>query len=353
MMEYTRGNLLEADVEALVNTVNCVGVMGKGIALQFKQAFPENYDEYRRICKAEQLTPGKVLVHRTGLFGNPRYIINFPTKNHWRGKSRIEDVESGLDSLIDTVQRLGIKSLAVPPLGCGYSGLKWADVRKLLENAFRSLTGVRVLIFGPVGAPSPADRPVRTTKPKLTRARALYLMVIARYAALDFKRTLLEIQKLAYFMQVGGERLQLRYSAGPYGPYADNLNKVLEKLEGHYTTGYEGSRKPDREIELRPGAEEEANAFLGSDVDAESLMERVACLIDGFETPYGVELLATVHWIASQGDNPATTVDEAFEQVQKWNTRKQRLFMRPHVEAAWGRLQDRGWLTSSTAQGSR
>lgn len=344
MVEYKRGNLLEADAEALVNTVNCVGVMGKGIALQFKQAFPQNYEEYRKVCKAEQLEPGKVLVHRTGLFGNPRFIINFPTKRHWRGKSRIEDVRSGLAALIDTVQRLEIKSIAVPPLGCGYGGLEWTEVRPLIEDAFRSVPGVRVLVFEPTGAPRPAERPVRTSKPKLTRARALYLLVIARYAAIDFKRTLLEIQKLAYFMQCAGEPLRLQFKAGPYGPYADNLNKVLETLEGHYTTGYEGSRKPDREIELRPGAMEQARGFLGADPDVEHFMGRVSRLIDGFETPYGMELLATVHWVATQGDRPATDVETASQHVQQWNTRKQRLFTPPHVEAAWQRLLDEGWL---------
>lgn len=348
MLEYTRGNLLEADAEALVNTVNCVGVMGKGIALQFKQAFPANYDEYRKVCKAEQLTPGTVLVHQTGVLGNPRYIINLPTKNHWRGKSRIEDVRSGLRALVDTIARLEIKSVAVPPLGCGYGGLRWADVRELIEESFQSMPDVRVLVFEPAAAPSPGDRPVRTAKPKLTRARALYLLLMARYAAIDFKRTLLEIQKLAYFLQEGGEPLRLRFNAGPYGPYADNLNKVLETLEGHYSTGYEGSRKPDREIKLCPGAEEEARRFLGEDADAERLMDRVTRLIDGFETPYGMELLATVHWVATHADPPAKTVVEAVECVQAWNTRKQRLFTPQHVKAAWERLRGQGWLASTT-----
>lgn len=171
---------------------------------------------------------------------------------------------------------------------------------------------------------------------------------MARYAAIDFKRTLLEIQKLAYFLQYGGAPLRLRFTAGPYGPYADNLNKVLETLEGHYTTGYEGSRKPDREIELRPGAVEEARRFLGEDADTEHLMDRVSRLIDGFETPYGMELLATVHWVATHADPPAETVAEAVERVQAWNTRKQRLFTPHHVEAAWDRIRGQDWLASTT-----
>lgn len=353
MVEYTRGNLLTANTEALVNTVNCVGVMGKGIALQFKQAFPQNYEEYRKVCKAEQLQPGNMLVHRTGLLRNPRFIINFPTKKHWRAKSRLEDVRVGLDALVDAIRRLEIKSIAVPPLGCGYGGLQWTQVRPLIEDAFHSVPGVRVLVFEPAGAPRPAERPVRTTKPKLTRARALYLLVMAHYAAIDLKRTLLEIQKLAYFMQSGGEPLRLQFKAGPYGPYADNLNKVLETLEGHYTTGYEGSREPEREIELRHGAVEDAQGFLGSDADAEHLINRVASLVDGFETPYGMELLATVHWVATHGDHPATKVETAVEQVQHWNSRKQRLFTPPHVETAWNRLKDAGWLPGTNASSHR
>lgn len=345
MLEFTRGNLLDADAEALVNTVNCVGVMGKGIALQFKQAFPENYEEYRKACKAEQLSPGSVLVHSTGLFGNPRYIINFPTKKHWRGNSRIEDITSGLHALLDAILRLEIKSVAVPPLGCGYGGLRWTDVRPLIERAFESRPEVRVLVFEPAGAPRPADRPVRTTKPKLTRARALYLMLMEQYAAIDFKRTLLEFQKLAYFLQASGEPLRLRFSEGPYGPYADNLNKVLETLEGHYSTGYEGSREPDREIEPRPGAVAEAREFLGHDEAAEQRLGNVSRLIDGFETPYGMELLSTVHWVAAQEEAPARSVSEAVEKVRGWNTRKEQLFTPEHVEVAWNRLCEQGWLS--------
>src|SRR3990172_5088062 len=125
MIEYTKGNLLVADAEALVNTVNCVGYMGKGIALQFKQAFPANFMAYEKACHAHDVKPGHMFIFETGSMVNPRYIINFPTKRHWRGKSRVGDIESGLQTLIEEVKRLGIHSIAVPPLGSGLGGLDW------------------------------------------------------------------------------------------------------------------------------------------------------------------------------------------------------------------------------------
>lgn len=139
MIEINKGNLLEANAEALVNTVNCVGFMGKGIALQFKQAFLANYRAYEAACRADEVVPGKMLVYDNGRLLNPRYIINFPTKRHWRGKSRVSDIKSGLKALVKDVQRLELHSIAVPPLGCGLGGLDWREVRPLIEEAFREL----------------------------------------------------------------------------------------------------------------------------------------------------------------------------------------------------------------------
>jgi O-acetyl-ADP-ribose deacetylase (regulator of RNase III) len=136
MLESCSGNLLEADVKALVNTVNCVGEMGKGLALQFKQAFPENFEEYRRACQSGEVKPGQMFIVPTGRLTNPRYIINFPTKRHWKNPSRIEAIETGLLALIETVKQFGMRSIAVPPLGCGNGGLAWSRVAPLIEAAF-------------------------------------------------------------------------------------------------------------------------------------------------------------------------------------------------------------------------
>ncbi|MBL8391288.1 MAG: macro domain-containing protein [Candidatus Accumulibacter sp.] len=348
MIELTRGNLLQAPAEALVNTVNCVGYMGKGIALQFKQAFPANFKHYEAACHAGDLVPGKMMIHDNGGLVNPRYIINFPTKRHWKGKSRIEDIESGLNALVADVQRLGIRSIAVPPLGCGLGGLEWRVVRPMIEQAFAGLPDVQVLLFEPAGAPEAKAMPVRTERPHMTPARALFVKLMDAYSALDYSRTLLEVQKLAYFLQEAGEPLRLKYEAGHYGPYAANLNKVLEVMEGHFIRGYGDCQKPEAEIELLPGAVDEASAFLADKRDSLTRLEQVADLIEGFETPYGMELLATVHWVAHyggrQGEAPAADVDAATNVVHAWNPRKQNIFKPDHIRAAWMQLAQRGWM---------
>jgi O-acetyl-ADP-ribose deacetylase (regulator of RNase III) len=152
MIEKSRGNLLEAPAEALVNTVNTVGVMGKGIALQFRQAYPEMYRAYEKACKDGEVRLGEVQTFDLGgLAGSPRWLINFPTKGHWRAASRLADIETGLVDLVAKIRKLNIRSIAVPPLGCGNGGLDWKVVRPLIENAFADLPDVRVLLFEPAG----------------------------------------------------------------------------------------------------------------------------------------------------------------------------------------------------------
>ena len=237
MIKEGQGNLLEADAEALVNTVNCVGHMGKGIALQFKQAYPDNFHAYQKAVKAGLVRPGAMFVFETGRYLNPRFIINFPTKRHWRGKSRLEDISSGLLALVEEIESRGIRSIAVPPLGCGNGGLDWKVVGPMIRDALAQLSNVEVILYPPSGAPAAQDMPVHTAAPNMTAARALFVKAIEQYQQSDYRLTLLEIHKLAYFLQEAGEPLKLRYTAGPYGPYADNLNKVLQRIEGHFTRG--------------------------------------------------------------------------------------------------------------------
>jgi len=342
MIQTANGNLLEADADALVNTVNCVGFMGKGIALQFKQAFPDNNTAYERACNAEEVQPGTMFIFETRSMIGPKYIINFPTKRHWRGKSRIEDIEAGLEALIQAVRRLGIKSIAVPPLGCGLGGLNWREVRPLIEQAFTALPDVRVLLFEPKAAPAAKDMPVRTKKANMTHARALFIKLMEQYSGSAYRLTLLEVQKLAYFLQESGEPLKLKYVAHIYGPYAENLNKVLQAIEGHFTRGFGDSPKPDRDIELLPGAVEAANAVLDPASPSYQRLQQVGELIEGFETPYGMELLSSVHWVARHGERPAKDDASAVAAVHAWNDRKAQMFQAPHIEIAWRRLEELG-----------
>ena len=346
MIEIAKGNILRADAEALVNTVNCLGYMGKGIALQFKKAFPDNFKAYERACRAEQVHPGKMFVFETGSMLNPKYIVNFPTKRHWRGKSRLEDIESGLKALTEEVRKLKVSSIAVPPLGCGLGGLSWRVVRPMIEKAFSSLPEVRVLLYEPHGAPEAKTMPIRTQRPKMTVARALFIALMTQYKEMAYRLTLLEIQKLAYFLQEAGENLRLKYEPGLYGPYAHNLNKVLETMEGHFTQGYGDTQKPDVEIELRPGASRVASEFLQTHQESRARLGRVAGLIEGFETPYGMELLSSTHWVAKHTDKPARTSDDAVQLVRGWNDRK-KMFRQEHIHIAWRRLAEKDWVSES------
>jgi O-acetyl-ADP-ribose deacetylase (regulator of RNase III) len=349
MIELTEGNVLEADAEALVNTVNCVGVMGKGIALQFKQKYPLNFEEYARACEKGELQPGRMLVHRTGMMMNPQYIINFPTKRHWKGKSRVEDIELGLSALVEEVKRLGIQSIAVPPLGCGSGGLSWSDVRPRIEAALAELPDVRALMFQPHGAPHPEAMPVSTKSPSMTRARAAIVRLIQQYGVPGYRLSLLEIQKLAYFLQEAGEDLKLEFVRSRYGPYAEKLNFPLQRIEGHFIRGY-GDRSRDAQIFVLPGAVEIADRFLAKHLDTDARLQRVSQFIEGFETPYGMELLATVYWVAKEFDPPAQDQESAIAAVHGWSARKHRLFRPEHIRIAWNRLEDHHWLNRVTGK---
>ncbi len=348
MIHEATGNLLDAPAEALVNTVNTVGVMGKGIALQFKRAFPENFTAYEKACKAGEVQPGRMFIFATHALSGPRYIINFPTKRHWRGNSRMEDIEDGLRALIADVRRLGIRSVAVPPLGCGSGGLDWSEVRPQIETAFASVPEIEVLLFAPSGAPTAEEMQNRTARPRMTPAVASMLGILGRYAEFDYRLSLLEIHKLVYFLKESGETLaRTVFAKGPFGPYADNLRIVLNRLEGHYLKGFGDAteNKPETPIWLVPGAEAEAEAFLSSKPETLARFSRVARLIEGFETPYGMELLSTVHWVATHENQPA---NERFESIAAgvcgWSERKAKLFKETHVRLAWERLREQEWI---------
>lgn len=340
MIEYVTGNLLQADAEALVNTVNTKGVMGKGVALQFKRAFPENFKAYRAACAAGRVRLGEMFVFDSGRMDRPRYIINFPTKDHWRSRSRLSDIDAGLADLRRVLTELQIDSVAVPPLGCGLGGLRWDDIRPRIEAALSAIP-VRALVYEPHGAPTPETMPDRRARPRMTAFRATLIWLLSRYLAPGESASPLEVQKLLYFLQAAGEPLGLTFEKQRYGPYADAARHVVIDIEGHYLTGF-GDGTGAGDVHPLPGAIEEAEEFLAEHPDTCERYERVAELIDGFEAPYGLELLATTHWVATH--EHATTVSVAAEQVREWSQRKEHLFTDDHITVAWERLDEGGWL---------
>jgi O-acetyl-ADP-ribose deacetylase (regulator of RNase III) len=334
--------------------------MGKGLALQFKQAYPGNFRAYQAACRNGEVRLGRMFVYEPGAQGRPRYLVNFPTKGHWRSKSRLDDIRTGLADLRQVILDRGITSIAVPPLGCGNGALNWQDVRPLITEALGDLPGVRVLVYPPQDSPPPAKMPVRTQRPRMTAGRAALLTLISDYAQLSWAEgstvtqggaSLLEIQKLMYFLQEAGQPLRLNFVKGIYGPYAENLNHVLQALEGHYLRGY-GDRT-QRVLDLSPisladGAADEARQWLADAGDeTASRISDVLTLITDFASPYGVELLATVHWTATrdtagQGTDPAMLTAT----IHAWNRRKERLFTEHHIQVATEHLKELNWVAA-------
>jgi len=348
MIELRRGDILKAKADVLVNTVNCVGVMGRGIALQFKKAFPDVFCAYAAACQRGEIKPGMVQTYDLNRLEQPHYVINLPTKKHWRGKSKMEYVKTGLHALVEEIHRLDVSSVAVPPLGCGLGGLDWKDVRPLVERAFEeTLPSVCVFLYEPKGAPMPAEMAKDQHAPNMTEGRALLLILMRRYlaAVMDPTVSLLEIHKQMYFMQEAGQPLRLTFAKAQYGPYAENLRHVLTRIEGHFIVGYgDAADDPEKPIEPKPEAMIAAEEFIGHAEQAKQRLDRVAELIEGFETPFGMELLSTVHWLAAH--ESVTSQEDAIEQTYAWSGRK-RMFTEDHVRLAWDVLRRKEWLPAA------
>lgn len=351
MIEYTRGNLFEADVEALVNTVNTVGVMGKGIALMFKEAFPENFAAYEAACKRQEVVTGCMFVTERDALLGPRWIINFPTKQHWRARTRMEWIDAGLKDLKRVIRERGIRSIAMPPLGCGNGGLDWETVRPRIEAALSELDDVRVLVFEPT--PQYQNVAKRSGVETLTPARALMAELVRRYWVLGIECSLLEVQKLAWLLERhilahGLENpLRLEFQPHRYGPYSDRLRHLLNGLDGSYLHSEKriNDASPDEVVWFDESRRERLNAYLRS---AEAMpyaevLEEVDALIDGFQSPLGMEVLATLDWLISQ-ERIEPTIEAIKEGLRHWpddvaGKRKLRLFSDRLIALALERLR--------------
>jgi O-acetyl-ADP-ribose deacetylase (regulator of RNase III) len=313
MITFTAGNLLEADVEAMVNTVNTVGVMGKGVALMFKEAFPENFRAYQHACKEKRVRLGEVFAtERKDLLG-PKWIINFPTKGHWRYPSKIEWVQEGLNDLARFIQDKKISSIAVPPLGSGNGGLNWSEVRPLIEASLGSLKDVTVIVYEPTAKYQNVAK--REGVENLTAPRALVAEMVRRYSILGIECTLLEVQKLGYFLERSVDVLKLdnkfkfAFAPNKFGPYSEKLKHLLNGLDGSYLHCDKrlADAGPFETIRFDDTKRDKVSAFLTSPEAKEyrPALEATTELIDGLESPFGMELLATVDWLLTdQGIEP-------------------------------------------------
>lgn len=352
MIEYRTGNLLEAKADAIVNTVNTVGVMGKGIALMFKEAYPTNFKAYAAACKAGDVKTGTMFVTANDELEGPAWIINFPTKEHWRGNSRMEWIESGLVDLRRVIQEKKIRSIALPPLGCGNGGLEWPDVRSRIEEALSDLDPVQVLVYAPTDHYQNVAK--KTGVEQLTLARALVAGMVWRYWSLGMDCTILEIQKLIYFVERFFEHeqfaspLNLTFQPGKFGPYADALRHVMDKLDGSYLHCNKrlADASPYDVIWCEDRRRDVVEAFLRSS-EAKPyvpVLDKVEHLIEGFESPLGLETLATVAWLLDH-QHATPTVAGVRQALDAWPAgresaeRKQRLFTDSMIAGAIQRVK--------------
>ncbi|MBS9434252.1 type II toxin-antitoxin system antitoxin DNA ADP-ribosyl glycohydrolase DarG [Photorhabdus hainanensis] len=351
MIIPAQGNLLEANVEALVNTVNTVGVMGKGIALMFKERFPANMAAYVKACEAKEVQTGKMFVTETSEPMGPRWIVNFPTKQHWRAKSQMQWILDGLVDLRYFIEKNQVHSIAIPPLGAGNGGLNWDEVKPHINQILGDLKNVDIVVYEPTTKYQNVAKPKGVEK--LTPARALIAELVRLYWVLGMECSLLEIQKLAWFLErtIKAEGLKnplnLKFVANNYGPYADKLRHLLDGLDGSYLKSEKriSDCSPLDVIWFNDVKRDKVALYLKSEAKAYlPALKKIAELIDGFESPYGIELLSTVDWLLFQ-EQVAPNIESLIDGIRHWPAgyrsaqRKLKLFDRTKLELALTRLK--------------
>lgn len=341
-IEFRKGDMFSEPFEAIVNTVNCVGVMGKGVALEFKRRWPENFEAYKKLCKSDRLRPGQMFVFDTAtMFSSewPRFLINFPTKDHWRSKSKLRFVEDGLETLAVELKERGIRSVAIPPLGCGNGGLDWREVRPLIVEKLASLEDIQITVFSPWDA---RDEPEHSGENfPLTFERAILLKALGEIEQhFDGSFDRISLQKITYFLQTLGVNFRLDFARNRHGPYAETLKRSFEALEEHGMIA--GFR--DRSAHVTNGGYAQANEFLKTfDSLADSIVDRLDKLVAGYESPYGLELLSSVHWLATHEhhSSPEAIVSE----LQSWTEQKAVSYSEDTIRVALQRLAEDGLIS--------
>ena len=329
MIYYKIGNLLDSEAEALVNTVNTLGVMGKGIALQFKNMFPNNFKLYSNACKNKDIKVGKLLVtEEEALLVGKKIIINFPTKTNWRLPSEYQFIELGLVELVKVIKEKNIKSIAIPPLGSGNGGLDWGKVKQILQ---KHLSEINCAIY--IYEPSEAIQEVlKKERVKLTPARAMLLSVLYELVRNGEFVSEFSSEKIAYFLQRFGAKdtFKLEFQPNFYGPYSGKVKHVLYYLNGSYIMGYSSKdKKPFEELGLIPDAEIDVNEFLDKAENSvhKAIVEKTKNFLSGFYSPFGLELLSTIDFIIIE--KKATNQEDITKELENWSDRKKTLFNNP------------------------
>lgn len=341
MIKYIVGNLLESSAEALVNTVNTVGVMGKGIALQFKNEFPDNYKKYAKACKDGTFTIGQLLiVEEESLLYGKKIIINLPTKTDWRKPSEYSYIETGLKELSKEIEKRNIKSIAIPPLGAGNGGLNWERVKELMEKNLHNIN-CDIFIYQPN---STIQEALKKERVKLTPARAMLLAVLFETVKNGEFVSEFAAEKIAYFLQRFGaaDIFNLDFKPNFYGPYSGKVKRVLNYMNGSYITGYSAmDKKPFEELGIMMDSEKDVLDFLNEPDNLKYLdiTNHTKQFLSGFYSSFGLELLSTIDFLAQK--HQTKSLEEISAYLSNWSNRKRTLFSnQKFVQLALNKLVD-------------
>jgi O-acetyl-ADP-ribose deacetylase (regulator of RNase III) len=340
MIRYIEGNILESNADALVNTVNIVGVMGKGLALQFKKEFPQNYRVYQKACKDGSFSIGDLIVtEEESLLYGKKIIIDLPTKTDWRKPSEYSYIEEGLKKLSDLIREKNIKSVAIPSLGTGHGGLDWNKVKSLIEAILKN-TNSDIQVYLPNFVIQEAMREERA---RLTPARAMLLAVLFDLVKNGEFVSEFSAEKVAYFLQRFGasDMFKLNFQPNFYGPYSGKVRRVLYYLNGSYITGYSAmDKKPFEPLGIMMDAEKDVMDYLneGSNLAYLDIVNRTKDFLSGFYSAFGLELLSTIDFLSSK--HKTKDLGTLLSQLKNWSNRKQTLFSnKKFIEQALFRLE--------------
>jgi O-acetyl-ADP-ribose deacetylase (regulator of RNase III)/uncharacterized protein YwgA len=339
MIKYITGNVLESKAEALVNTVNTVGVMGKGIALQFKEAYPNNYKAYLQACKSDQLGIGKLFVLKDSNVGTgEKIIINFPTKKDWRKPSEYQYIEKGLADLVLVIDRYNIKSIAIPPLGAGNGGLEWGKVKGMIEFHLDDLD-TEVFVYEPNAF---IKEKLKKERVKLTEARALLLFLLYDLVRNGEYVSEFSSEKVAYFLQRFGAQkyFRLKFEPNFYGPYSGKVRFILNALNGSYIMGYSDmSKKPFVPLTLVADGLEEVSKYIEARPELKSISNKTTQFLRGFYSDFALELLSSIDFISKTENNPDRKIVE--NRLEAWSDRKRTMFSNPrYLDISFDHLKD-------------
>lgn len=339
MIHYVTGNILDSEAQALVNTVNTVGVMGKGIALQFKKAYPNNYKLYSSACKKKEVVVGKMFVSiDSNLQSGEKVIINFPTKQNWRNPSEYSYISEGLNDLLKVINQYNIKSIAIPPLGAGNGGLKWVKVKKLIEDKLRHLD-IDIFVFEPSVE---IKEKLKKERVKLTDARALLLYVLYDLVSNGEYISEFSSEKVSYFLQrFGAEKyFKLEFTPKFYGPYSGKVRYVLNALNGSYIMGYSGmDKKPFDPLTIVADGFNDVKSHVENNPELKKIAQNTIAFLNGFYSDFALELLSSIDFIALKENTYNKQV--VTKKLSEWSHRKQSMFTNPkYIDISIKHIQD-------------